>query len=602
MKGQRSFRHETIAYERPSAPYRCGRASLWRKACWQGPDGSGACRGQSECAPALIGDRWHCRRPKLAGGKCDEGPRPDGTCAHCHPPCMPSRSVRASRGHVAALAALAFLLFMLVGANPFADSVVNPLALDPGELNSVHAGFTREKGCASCHASHEKEAFGWIAAAFRDNDPSARCLDCHDFAGPPRRAHNFAHAGGRGAKDASCASCHTEHKGAKFAIARVSDVTCANCHEKRFDNFAKGHAPFPDGYPFTRPATVYFDHAKHLRIYFGDPKVLRRSKAVAQFASAAKEQCTACHAVEGATREVRPKPYGEICASCHESDILKAEFPLLERDQLTAAASVLLGMEKDGDEAQAARRLGQLWPALARGGADALTELAVNAGAGKKDAAALFAGLPGPVAQGAGAAFAARREASAKPGEEPGWTAGETGEGRQALFLRPAHGDPALKAWIEWLKATSADKDEDRRNLAIAALDPFLGAEGPGACGKCHGAALKLAAPNASSGAWQRSSKAASPYQRFSHAPHLGLVDPGSGCKACHELNPEVRYAKYFSSPKAGSYQSGFHGIRKEACVECHREGQVDAACQVCHAYHLPHRFNLGFRTRGAQK
>lgn len=608
MKGPRSFRHETIAYERPMLPYRCGRGSMWRKPCWQGPDAAGGCQGRFECAPVRIGDRWECRRPKLAGGKCEGGPLPDGTCAHSHPPCAPRPSLRSLRGHLSAFVAVALAIALFLGLDPTASTVVNPQALDAGDLTSVHAGFTRERGCAACHAGHEKEALGWIAAAFSSGDASARCLECHDFPGAATRAHNAGPDKGAGYKEVPCARCHTEHKGAAAKIAQVPDFACANCHQKSFARFESGHTPFRASYPFDRPGAIHFDHSRHIGKYFGDPKVTRTSKAAAAFAAEAQKKCTACHSVEGATREVKPKPYAEICAACHEGQIRKAEFVLLEQERLTPAASFLLGMELEGDEEAATRRLSKLWEAMARGGTEALVELAAGGDAARrKSAEALFAGLPAQAVRDTGSAWAGRRPLPPHGAKEgaTGWIAGDTADDKPALHLRAVHGDPALKAWAEALRTAAADgKDKDRQQIAAAALDQVLDPDGPGACGKCHGASLRAASPGALDTAWKRTGKAASPHNRYSHAPHLGLVDPDAGCRACHELNPASGYAKYFSSkaPKPEAYQSNFLGIRAEACVECHREGQVNAGCQVCHAYHLPHRFNLGFRTRGAKK
>lgn len=598
-KGPRSFRHETIAYERPSLPYRCGRGTLWRKTCWQGPDVDGACRGRFECAPALIGERWQCRRPKLAGGKCDAGPHPDGTCAHAHPPCAPRRSLRSLRGHLSLLAALALVIGLFIGVDPTAVSVVNPLAVDPGDLTSVHAGFTKERGCASCHAAHEQSGLGWVFAAFGRNDPSSRCLECHDFKGPAMRAHNTEHPKRPEVGAVSCSSCHTEHRGAGAKIAQVPDFICANCHQKSFDKFAGGHVPFPEGYPFARPANVYFDHAKHMRTYFNDPTV-RRSKTMGPFANAAKGQCTACHAVEGATREVSPKPYGETCAVCHDRDIGKAEFALFEPETVTPVAAALVG---EADEAAAMKRLAKVYDAMARKGADGLIEeLAGDNAVKRKAIAPLFAGMPSQAARDAGAAFAAKRAPPEREAEGAGWFAGNTSETKPALYLRAVHADPVLKAWIEQMRAQSAGKENNK--LAGEALEHLLAADGPGKCGMCHGSAMRLSDPVKPSSGWSRASKKAAPHTRYSHAPHLGLVDPEAGCRTCHELNPDAKYARYFTTnpPNPGSYQSGFLGIKVQACVQCHREGQVNAACQVCHAYHLEHSFNLGFRTRGTKK
>lgn len=606
MKNERSFRHERIAYDRPAEPFRCGRGMLWRKPCWQGPGPRGECKGRSECAPARIGDRWECRRPKLAGGKCEDGPRPDGSCAHQHPPCAPRRSLRRWRGRIAGLALLGLLIVVFAGIDPAAQSVVSPLAIDVGELSSVHAGFTRERGCSACHAGHREDALGWIAAAFRSNDPSAQCVDCHDFAGPPSQVHNAAFPKRPEIGTISCVRCHTEHKGAAAQLSRVPDYVCGNCHQRAFDNFASDHPGFDQRYPYNRPGQIYFDHARHASKHFTDPKVLARSKQVADFAAVAAAKCTACHDVQGATREVAPMPFEKICADCHVRDIASGELTVLEPGQMTGPSSVLLGVEKDGDEEEAKKRLGGLWQTMARGGVDALTELAAGADAHrKKKAEALFTGLGAQTAREVASAWASKRAASTGRKEgAPGWAARDNAEGRPALVYTPAgHADPVLKGWIEHVSAAARGADKARRQISADALEALVDKDAPGACGKCHGAALRAAAAGRIEQAWKRAGREPAPYSKYSHGPHLGLVDPDAGCKTCHALNAQSGYARYFNAKtgKPQPYQSSFAGIRKEACVECHQGGQVNSTCQVCHAYHLPHRFNLGFRTRGKE-
>jgi len=380
MSDRGRFGHKVSVYERPDQPFVCGRSGLWKKPCWQGPDGVGGCGGAAECSPAKIGDRWECRRPKRAGGTCAEGPFPDGRCGRCQPPCAPRRSVRSTRAHVSVIAALALFVLLIIGIDPRTSSVVGSAALDAGNLTSVHAGFTREQGCSACHESHAKDAGSWLLAAFRSNDPTPGCLSCHDFTGPVMKAHNREPQVPAASREVSCAGCHTEHKGAAVKIAQVPDFACANCHQKSFDNFVAGHPPFPRGYPYTKPATIYFDHAKHLKDYFTDPKRTKGADRDAKFAAIARSKCTACHTIENATREVKPKLYREICAGCHDAQIVKRELLLFEPEKVTAAASMLLGLEKDGDEAAAKQGLSRLWNSIARTGTEALAELAPSQG------------------------------------------------------------------------------------------------------------------------------------------------------------------------------------------------------------------------------
>lgn len=600
------FGHKVSTYERPNQPYRCGRGGMWKKICWQGPGIKGRCGGEAECDPARIGDRWECRRPKRAGGSCADGPLPDGTCAHRHPPCAPRRNVRSMRAHVSLIAVLALLVFLIIGIDPRQASVVGASAIDAGNLTSVHAGFTRDQGCAACHTSHTRDAGSWLLSAFRSNDPSERCVDCHDFTGPAKLAHNMAHPKRPDLAVVSCISCHTEHRGAAAKIARVPDFACANCHQKSFDNFVSGHPAFPAQYPYAQPGTIYFDHAKHIKDYFTDPKRTKGPDRDAKFAAEAKTKCTACHSVENATREVKPKTYAQICAGCHNAQIAKRELVLFEPERMTPAASILLGVEKDGDEEESKRALAKLWGSMARSGSDALAELVPPADAARQQPAdALYAGMSGQVAREAGSAWSAGRAltSTGKP-DAAGWATGENSAGNPSLFYRPSgHADPVLKAWIETLRTGLQDKDGKKRGLAKEAMNDFLDSQtGPGACGKCHSAALRSVVAGGTAAAWGYAGSATRPPTRYTHAPHLGLVDPDAGCTTCHALNGDSKYAKYFTAKASApaTYESNFAGIRKETCVECHRQDQVDSACQVCHAYHLPHRFNLGFRQKGS--
>jgi predicted CXXCH cytochrome family protein len=598
-----SASHDAHAYERPTHPYRCGRRALWRGSCWQGPSVDGGCGGAFECIPVRSGDRWECRRPKQAGGRCAEGPLPDGRCQHQHAACVPQANLRRIRARVSLLAAAALLVLLVVGPDPTVRSVVNPGAIDAGGLSRVHAGFTSEQGCGACHASHAKDGAGWLAAAFRDNDTSARCLECHSFAEPAMGAHNSAHPKRSDLREVPCARCHQEHRGGEVALRQAPDYVCANCHRSAFDNFARSHPPFAERFPYTHPGAINFNHAKHIREYFTDAKHAKRSP---KFAAIARTQCTVCHEVESATREVRPKPYAEICAGCHEAQVQKAELVLLEPERLTAAGALLLGLPKDGDEAEATARLGKLWQEMARSGPEALSaRVAARDPAGRKRTAALFDGLDAGAVRAAGSAWSAKRPLPQQDApERPGWFAGDNAEGNPALFYRPrGHADALVRAWIEHARAGTEDKD--RGEIAADAFDQFLDAEtGPGVCGKCHAAALRAAPVKESAAAWKHAGAPPRPFVRYSHAPHLELLDPEAGCRNCHELGSATRYVKYHAAkqPKASDYASAFAGIKKETCVGCHREGHVDASCQVCHEYHKDHRLNLSFRQKSTRE
>jgi hypothetical protein len=190
--------------------------------------------------------------------------------------------------------------------------------------------------------------------------------------------------------------------------------------------------------------------------------------------------------------------------------------------------------------------------------------------------------------------------------DRPGWGAGETPEGERAFIYRPrGHADPVVRAWYEFTRTASAGKDDPVGQAAAEALTQFSDpSAGPGVCGMCHGASLRKATPEKVASAWSYAGGSHRPLVRYTHAPHLELLDPAAGCKSCHELNPEAKYADYHKvgAKKPAPYESNFSGIKTEACAACHREGHVNSACQVCHSYHQGHKLNLGFRTKSAAK
>lgn len=584
-------------YVRPNQPYCCGRSGTWGKSCWQGPGANGQCGGTSECNPVRVGDRWECRRPKSAGGPCTEGPLPDGSCACTQPPCTPTRNLRSLRGAVSKIAALLLLLALIVGIDPSVKSFVNPAAIDAGHLSSVHAGFTRENGCASCHSNAPHQAGGWLLSAFKSSDVSEKCGDCHRFAGPAMLAHNLDHAknakyAGQAMDQVSCAGCHNEHKGADNKLSKVADTACASCHKPSFDNFQKGHPQFAPKYPYAKPGNVFYDHSAHSEDYFVNPKHTKGAGRDAKLAALAKSDCATCHAVDNKTREIKLKPFEKVCAGCHQNQVTERELVLLEPERLTVASSVLLGLSRDGDEDANLSALKNLWRAMAGEGQSALARLAPDG---------LVGGLTNEETRKAGAAWAAARDLPQADAPESGWFAGENSEGNPALFYRAGkHTDPVLQAWFKKLRAGLSDKDDEKRALAREAMAEFLDKQtGPGACGKCHSAGLR-AVTNAKPGdEWKYAAPAVSEsaaLTKYSHAKHLNVADPSAGCSSCHKLSTSSTYPKYFT-PKVvpvDSYQSNFAGIGKETCIECHQTGKVDSTCQTCHAYHAKHELNVG--------
>ncbi|MGH7935696.1 MAG: hypothetical protein ACREF8_01645, partial [Chthoniobacterales bacterium] len=121
------LRFKENRYERPNQDWVCGHAAEGH-GCPLGPDARGNCRHTGECVPARKGDRWTCMRSEANGGKCTEGPLPNGACAHPIPPCQPLPSIRRSRGSLVWLfvAVTAGALLILLGASSLRQRWTDP--------------------------------------------------------------------------------------------------------------------------------------------------------------------------------------------------------------------------------------------------------------------------------------------------------------------------------------------------------------------------------------------------------------------------------------------------------------------------------------------
>ena len=334
-----NFNHRSSIYERPAQSWVCGRASTG-KPCALGPNGQGGCRTLSECRPKRGHDDWVCSRPKSAGGACEQGPLPNGTCCRKLPPCVPVRSLRARRGRFTAIATtvcVALLLF-LVGSRMNADLI------DAGTLYTGHAEV---QACGDCHTAFGGGPVGWLQAAFADDDPMAdneKCLACHKWGEDAQNAHTLprpeladligkfeqtaatapvpwtiqmsravfptpleAHNG-----PLACAACHKEHKGEDSDLLEVTNDRCQACHQVTFPSFSDGHPSFGD-YPYVRRTRVIFDHDSHNRKNFPE-KAKQGVKP--------PETCNSCHAPDATGRFMITADFTDTCALCHNEDII----------------------------------------------------------------------------------------------------------------------------------------------------------------------------------------------------------------------------------------------------------------------------------------
>ncbi|MEE8171585.1 MAG: hypothetical protein V3T62_01500, partial [Alphaproteobacteria bacterium] len=583
------------------------------------------------------------RRSAISGGPCQDGPNSQGACAHQHPPCHPKRSLRSLRGILAASAfalvvAIIALMLTLGGGGAARDSIIQA-----GELTGGHANFTAAKGCVSCHTAHDQDAGDWFLAAFREEDMTGQCLDCHTFGGDARLGHNAAFAAK--ARATECVMCHTEHKGEDADIKVMSDSQCNVCHETQIDNFSANHPQFSAAFPHDRRTSVQFDHASHLFKHFADQRYQERAPA----------NCTSCHSVDTAARAVEPAGFEETCAGCHSDTIRERELVvlrlpefeenLIDADAVTEAcgptleswelmqenmaemteaieagdevelaepeeeeeyeavsleegdpiSAYLMGMTADDMESYS-EPMQEFIMRLVEEGPAPLAEL-VDEHAGAEVSPMLLSGLNTELVKRVACAWAANLEYEA-PAENAlgGWH----GDALELRYAPVGHGDGVAMAWIAFALASSADEDDENAEAVEAMHDVILDRkEGIGACTKCH--AISQNEDGSRQAEWRYQPSEARPYTTYSHGAHItllnpegvNLMDPESGCRTCHKMNEEASYQEAFDQSDPHHFQSNFFPIKQETCAQCHSEGQVQQDCQLCHVYHADPGFDL---------
>lgn len=352
---QQSSAFSTKEYVRPNQDWICGHLCKG-ESCRIGPSPKGKCRASYECVPLLdlkpgeTKGLWTCTRPKSGGGKCENGPLPDGTCCRAIPKCQPRRSLRAIRKRVIAFTIVASLLILLIGI----DRSMRDEFINPGPVSSVHSsehfrGIVMEatgdtSNCAACHASARQDAELWpsrVVDAFKEglaphelikkgpvesSQMDSNCLACHagkDFH-QPNMASEFA-----------CHSCHKEHGSSGF-MPEVTSASCLDCHAnaemmEKSRELAAGVDPhaFPPSSnksievnpALARPKDGYTSVIKNFHDGHPEFRVIRdkvRDENTLKFN----------HALHLGGGDI-PKINGEAlsCASCHESDA-KGEYQL----------------------------------------------------------------------------------------------------------------------------------------------------------------------------------------------------------------------------------------------------------------------------------
>lgn len=550
---------------------------------------------------------------------------PDGRCSQIQPPCVPKPTLRKWRGRISFVAAASVIALIAVffGRSNGSNDTLLGYALDPGPLSSLHARFTHERGCVTCHEPHGQTKFGWLKAAFQKRDLMTRCLNCHRFDGPSRLAHNKIFENRKAeVPRPQCHRCHIEHQGANHDLKQVDDILCQHCHMTQINNFADEHPPFAENYPHEIPGTIYFDHNSHLHKHFQEEKFKDKSP-----------DCENCHQISGAGQSVKVDEFSRVCAQCHREEISQSDLVVFSLPELPAASSkqvalfkkscgsyfklatnaededyVPVGEHTDMNPLTAlllgvsptsidlAAETYKLLQAMAEQGTEALIQLGQHQ-AGEFETNRLFSGLHTNLLRRAACAWGANREFFLPDSDEP--SAGWQFDSQNLRYRAANHEDPIIRSWIQFARQiASSSTDSNSKIVAETALDYLLNVDNktegavPGACGKCHVAGLT---PHHQNMRWGYD-PVRRYYTKFAHSPHINLLGTSHGCNACHRLDSKADFGKYFKYDAKEKYVSDFMAIKLKDCTVCHSEEGVRHGCTVCHTYHRQPGYNADFQ------
>jgi len=246
------------------------------------------------------------------------------------------------------------LALMLIGAPQRAHAQNIEAVLAPGELVQGHAKY--EKDCTSCHVRFSPKA------------QDALCADCHKEIKQDMSARKGFH--GRNKTEATCRSCHTDHKGRSAKIVLLDTkkfdhkqtdyqlhgkhikVECQKCHEagKKYwqapldcqtchkkDDDEKGHHgglsqpvvkdKCSDCHADTGWKDTTFDHFKKTKFALEDKHKeqkcdgchlkVKDDKRTARYKDTPKT-CFGCHKKDD-DKDGHKGQYGEKCESCHNA-------------------------------------------------------------------------------------------------------------------------------------------------------------------------------------------------------------------------------------------------------------------------------------------
>ncbi len=350
-------------YVRPNLDWECGHLGEGCP-CRIGPSPKGKCRATFECEPRLdlkpgeVKGHWTCTRPRSGGGKCEDGPQPDGTCCMAIAKCQPRRSLRSIRKRVTGFTIIASFLILFVGiSRNMRDGFTNP-----GPLSSVHSSdafteahmkLTGDPGtCAACHEGAKEGVGSWHSKAIdafkhglapaelirkgpiESSAMDQNCLACHEGRKfhQPNMVTEFA-----------CQECHKEHQNSGF-MPEVNSSYCTSCHgsaDMMAGSRTLGNTIDPHAFPTflshsdlklqarDRPEDGYTDvitafHKDHpefrlLRDKVRDGNSLKFNHEVHMRTGKIPRtlNCIDCHERDGRGEYQRPITYEKHCVECH---------------------------------------------------------------------------------------------------------------------------------------------------------------------------------------------------------------------------------------------------------------------------------------------
>jgi hypothetical protein len=175
--------------------------------------------------------------------------------------------------------------------------------LSPGDLSRAHAHLEGIGKCTECHILGKKVA-------------NNKCLNCHKEIGTLIDLNAGYHAS-REVKGKECASCHSDHNGRNFDMAR-------------FDEDAFDHAL--TGYLLKGKHEIIDCRQCHIPDFVEDPDLKKRTETFLGL----DQECLSCH------EDYHQRTLSSDCASCHDNNAFSpaarfnhddTEFPLLGEHQ-----------------------------------------------------------------------------------------------------------------------------------------------------------------------------------------------------------------------------------------------------------------------------